>query len=48
MGAQELLLMMEEHWRRTPELQGVPIYQVSGLARKACTSAAVRLAAKPL
>jgi cleavage and polyadenylation specificity factor subunit 3 len=33
--AQELLLLLEEHWRRTPELQSVPIYQASGLARKA-------------
>jgi len=33
--AQELLLLLEEHWRDHPELHGVPIYQASGLARKA-------------
>jgi len=26
--AQELLLMLEEHWEAHPELQAVPIYQV--------------------
>lgn len=33
--AQELLLILEEYWERHPELQGVPIYQASGLARRA-------------
>jgi len=33
--AQELLLILEEHWNEHPELAGVPIYQASGLARKA-------------
>ena len=32
---QELLLILEEYWERNPELQGVPIYQASGLARRA-------------
>lgn len=29
---QELLLILEDHWNRSPDLQGVPIYQASGLA----------------
>lgn len=32
--AQELLLMLEEHWEAHPELQAVPIYQASGMMRK--------------
>lgn len=32
---QELLLILEDHWRRNKEMQGVPIYQASGLATKA-------------
>jgi len=35
--AQELLLILEEYWQRRPELHGVPIYQASGLARRAMT-----------
>lgn len=35
--AQELLLLLEEYWERTPELRGVPVYTASGLARKALT-----------
>ena len=35
--AQEMLLMLEEHWDNNPELQHVPIYQASGLAMKALT-----------
>ena len=27
---QEVLLMLDEYWEQHPELQGVPIYQVSG------------------
>ncbi|CAL5219351.1 g1167 [Coccomyxa viridis] len=33
--AQELLLILEDHWRRNKDMQGVPIYQASGLATKA-------------
>ena len=33
--AQELLLILEEYWSRHPELHNVPIYQASGLARRA-------------
>uniref|UniRef100_A0A1D1ZMB8 Cleavage and polyadenylation specificity factor subunit 3 n=1 Tax=Auxenochlorella protothecoides TaxID=3075 RepID=A0A1D1ZMB8_AUXPR len=33
--AQELLLILEEHWAAHPELHGVPIYQASGLAKRA-------------
>ena len=33
--AQELLLILEEHWAAHPELQAIPIYQASGLARRA-------------
>lgn len=33
--AQELLLILEEYWSRHPELRHVPIYQASGLARRA-------------
>lgn len=29
--------MLEEHWNAHPELRGVPIYQISGLASKAMT-----------
>ncbi|CAD7943440.1 unnamed protein product [Amoebophrya sp. A25] len=32
--AQELLLMLEEHWAKTPELQNVPIYYNSPMALK--------------
>lgn len=32
---QELLLILEEHWERSPELRAVPIYQASALARRA-------------
>ena len=32
---QELLLILEDHWRRNKDMQGVPIYQASGLATKA-------------
>lgn len=35
--AQELLLILEEYWNKHPELHGVPIYQASGLARRAMT-----------
>ena len=35
--AQELLLILEEYWKEHPELHGVPIYQASGLARRAMT-----------
>ncbi|KAK9822187.1 hypothetical protein WJX81_008406 [Elliptochloris bilobata] len=35
--AQELLLILEEHWERNPALRSVPIYQASGLAQKALT-----------
>jgi cleavage and polyadenylation specificity factor subunit 3 len=32
--AQELLLILEEHWERNPDLQRIPIYYASNLARK--------------
>lgn len=32
---QELLLLMEEYWGRTPALQGIPIYTASSVARQA-------------
>jgi cleavage and polyadenylation specificity factor subunit 3 len=32
---QELLLLLDEYWGRHPQLQGIPIYQASGVARKA-------------
>lgn len=32
---QELLLILEEYWERSPELHNVPIYQASALARRA-------------
>jgi Cft2 family RNA processing exonuclease len=32
---QELLLILEEYWERSPELRNVPIYQASALARRA-------------
>lgn len=32
--AQELLLILDEYWSRHPELQNVPIYYASNLARK--------------
>ncbi|KIZ07536.1 Cleavage and polyadenylation specificity factor subunit 3 [Monoraphidium neglectum] len=35
--AQELLLMLDEHWSRNKALQQFPIYQASGIARKALT-----------
>ena len=35
MRVQELLLILEDHWRRNKDMQGVPIYQASGLATKA-------------
>ena len=35
--AQELLLILEDFWKQNPELQRVPIYQASALARKAMT-----------
>jgi len=35
--AQELLLILEDHWKKHPELANVPIYQASALARRAMT-----------
>lgn len=35
--AQELLLILEDYWKQNPDLQRVPIYQASTLARKAMT-----------
>ncbi len=35
--AQELLLILEEYWSKHPEIHGVPVYQASGLARRAMT-----------
>lgn len=35
--AQELLLILEDFWAQNPDLQRVPIYQASTLARKAMT-----------
>jgi len=35
--AQELLLILEDFWKQNPEMQRVPIYQASALARKAMT-----------
>ncbi|KAL5523858.1 hypothetical protein ACEPAG_8031 [Sanghuangporus baumii] len=32
--AQELLLILEEYWKRHPELHNVPVYYASNLARK--------------
>lgn len=32
---QEVLLILEECWSNSPELHNVPIYQASGLARRA-------------
>jgi cleavage and polyadenylation specificity factor subunit 3 len=32
--AQELLLILEDYWARHPDIQHVPIYQASGLARR--------------
>lgn len=32
--AQELLLILEEHWASTPALQSIPIFYVSALARR--------------
>jgi cleavage and polyadenylation specificity factor subunit 3 len=32
--AQELLLILDEYWAAHPELQGVPVYYASNLARK--------------
>ena len=34
-NTQELLLLLDEYWELQPELQGIPIYQASGLARRA-------------
>ena len=33
--AQELLLILDEHWQKTPELQKVPVFYASQLAAKA-------------
>ena len=33
--AQELLLILDEHWQRSPELQEVPVFYASQLAAKA-------------
>lgn len=33
--AQELLLMLEEHWSRHPDLQHIKVFQASGVAKKA-------------
>jgi len=35
--AQELLLILEDFWKQNPDMQKVPIYQASALARKAMT-----------
>ena len=35
--AQELLLMLDEHWEQHPEIRHIPIYQASGLAQRAMT-----------
>ncbi|KAI5173017.1 cleavage and polyadenylation specificity factor subunit 3 [Pancytospora epiphaga] len=35
--AQELLLILEEHWHANPNLKSVPIYYVSALARRCMT-----------
>lgn len=32
---QEVLLLLEDYWSRHPQLQGIPIYQASGVARRA-------------
>jgi len=32
--AQELLLILDEYWEQHPELQRIPVYQVSALAKK--------------
>ncbi|KJA20072.1 hypothetical protein HYPSUDRAFT_68852 [Hypholoma sublateritium FD-334 SS-4] len=32
--AQELLLILDEYWRKHPDLHNIPIYYASGLARK--------------
>jgi cleavage and polyadenylation specificity factor subunit 3 len=32
--AQNILLILEEYWSQTPELQTIPIYYTSNLARK--------------
>ncbi len=31
------MLILEDYWERNAELRGVPIYQASGLARRALT-----------
>lgn len=31
-SSQELLLILEDHWNRSPDLQSVPIFSASGLA----------------
>ena len=33
--AQELLLILHDYWESHPEIHNVPIYQASGLARRA-------------
>ena len=33
--AQELMLILEEFWKRTPALHNVPIYTMSGIAARA-------------
>lgn len=33
--AQELLLVLEDHWARNPHLHGIPIYQIGGNAQRA-------------
>lgn len=35
--AQELLLILEEHWEENPHLKGIPIYYASALAQKCMT-----------
>jgi cleavage and polyadenylation specificity factor subunit 3 len=32
--AQELLLILEDYWARHPDMQHIPVYQASGLARR--------------
>ena len=34
-AAQELMLILEEYWSRTPALHNVPIYTISGIAARA-------------
>lgn len=35
--AQELLLILEEHWDKNPHLKGIPIYYASALAKRCMT-----------